>query len=539
MVTRMNIPTPYIFTIDTPLVMFKGRIFQPSKNTTEDDNYLEFSPIKYSLEEIVSAKSLEELYFSHNSEKFEEYQARYIRENIAKELRSSANVNQEITNNKVLSFIVNDVLPLITAEKMDNEIEDILVDDKDEQDKKHRRRQDSSRRTNQSSKDLEAEVQEQEIPISREVLAEARKLKSEFLKKLDQEYESFGKKKSRNSRTIDDKLGEILQNNTSSGRRATVMRRYSDFEDGSIFNKNVLSQNMMFIGESAYDLLTVKEFIQIFKEYIKPSLYRTLITFDSSKDPNEINDVIKRNILDIDKKCRSRIRNKLKTSKVKINGEYFIPLWKENSTQFRSDIINNYEKLIEKKIKVDSFDKYETQTRDIYEIAEERKRLHKLFDTNSYERKGAGFRIISGGYYVYVKTPAYALRSPHIRGSEKYVEFAPATIGVKIKYNGIGFEFGDPEIMHNYKHPFLGIASAHQKICLGERGSSAANRFKQLSPTQAVLSLLDQGKKTLMMGYKTGSNPYPSASLNETNGWHFITKEEVERRGLICLNEGW
>ena len=52
---------------------------------------------------------------------------------------------------------------------------------------------------------------------------------------------------------------------------------------------------------------------------------------------------------------------------------------------------------------------------------------------------------------------------------------------------------------------------------------------------QKVLTLLSQAKKTLMMGYRTGRNPY--IKLHKENWRNWLTKEEVEARGLVCLNE--
>jgi hypothetical protein len=56
-----------------------------------------------------------------------------------------------------------------------------------------------------------------------------------------------------------------------------------------------------------------------------------------------------------------------------------------------------------------------------------------------------------------------------------------------------------------------------------------------MRPEQKVFTLLSQAKKTLMMGYRTGENPY-----HRLNGSEFdnrITKRDVDRRGLVVLND--
>jgi hypothetical protein len=528
---RIEIPKPYIFTIDSPLILFQGRLLQPSNETDSANNYMEFSPHRYSLQEIVTPKELEDLYFLHNESRFEGFQAAYIQSTIRKELRASASQRQAVIDNKIMSFIVNDVLPLITAEKLENDIGEIL--DKDIQERYSGRRSLSNRQPEISgsrSGHRSSRTYRGSSGISREVIDEARNLKTQFMRKLDAEYDRYDRKIRRTRpRNIDDRITEILRNQEAD------MTTYDMLFDDSMLNISLLAENIMFIGDKIYDIVSVKEFVSYFREYIRPGLYRTLTSFEPSKDPEEINAVIRQNILDIDKKCRSRIRNKLKSSRLRINGNYYIPFLKEDSAQFRDALIADYSKLIEKRIKIGAFEKYEQQTEEIYELAEEQRKLQDIAQRRSYEKHGAGFEIIGGEYYVYVTTPSYALRSPHMSSEPRYVAFEPARIGVKVMHNYGIFEFSNPRIMHKYRHPFLSDAPAYKDICLGGTGSAKANDFRRLKPEQTVIALLDQGKKTLMMGYRSGENPY--LRLEKEYLWKFITKAEVERRRLACLNE--
>jgi len=541
------IPDPYIFSMGTPLMFFNGRLFQPANNQDSGltNNYVEFSDTRHELQEIASPKDLEDLYFKHNSQASEEFQQRYIRTTLQKELRSKNLLEDELKNNKILSFIVNDVLPVITEERLEEDISTILTDEEHETQRRKASRARSGPRQETSAPQARRTVEHQEIP--RGLLAEVRRMKREFLAKLDAEYAPFERtnpnhrRNDQNSResNLVSRINELL----SPSRPDYISRMISDeryelLQDNSILNNNVLFSNIMTIGERMYDLVSLPEFIGYFKDKMKPELYHKLERMSASVDPDELNHAVREGILDIDKKCRSRIRNKLRESKVKINGEYYIPFYREDSPAFRNNLLTRYNKLVEKKLKAEAFDRYEQQTTDIYELAEEKKRLEHIAKMSNYERKGAGFKIVHGDYYAFVTTPKYALRSPHVSSPKRYVVFEPATIGVRVRHiSGRNFEFSDPMIMHSYTHPFLGEASAYKTICLGDRGFSAAHSAKRLSPERAVLALLDQGKKTLMMGYNSGNNPHKSLQKESWPESRWKTKEEVERKGIVCLNE--
>jgi hypothetical protein len=69
-------------------------------------------------------------------------------------------------------------------------------------------------------------------------------------------------------------------------------------------------------------------------------------------------------------------------------------------------------------------------------------------------------------------------------------------------------------------------------ICLGHYNTSAARR-KQ--PSEAILELLSKGKEILMMGYRTGANPYNPLTADRWRNW--MTKSEIDRQGYVCLND--
>jgi len=545
---RMNIPTPYVFQIDTPLIIFNRRLIQPNKKTESNDNYLELTGNKYSLDEICTPKELERLYLRHNREDFESHESRYIREKLDTEFKSKDFLKKELEQNKVLSLIVNQVLPEITAQRLEEGIDQILKEHNEEQMANHRVR--SQRATDYDSDD-EASSQSQRQSratqrFSRELLEQIRKTKEQLLKQLDEEYKAHERikpqtrqaQRMRQRAGIEDRVADILMERDRRYSQDIPQRSFSRLDDDSILNNSLVKENLMFIGEKVYDIVSVQEFISYFKEHMSPQLYQNLQRFSPDTHPDQVNRYIRENILNIEKKCRSRIRNKLREAKLRINSSYYLPFFREDSSSFRNDLVTKYKKLIEKKIKADAIEHYEFQAQEVQRLAEEKKELEKIAKVRDYERKGAGFSVRDGYYYVFVTTPPYALKSPHERGAEKYVVFAPAKIGVRVRFVDGSFEISNPMVMHHYKHPFLGSSSSnssYNSICLGSGGSDVSERVRRLSPDQTIIRLLDQGKKTIMMGYRTGSGPHHH--LSSDMGYRFITKQEVEGKGLVCLND--
>ncbi|MBN2051878.1 hypothetical protein JW756_00060 [Candidatus Woesearchaeota archaeon] len=543
MAIQMNIPPPYIFQIDTPLIIFNGRLIQPNKMTEASNNFLELTGNKYSLEEICSPKELERMYFRHYSGEFEDYEARYVQEKLATEFKSRDLLKKEVEQNKVLSLIVNNVLPEITAQRLEEGIDEILQEHNEEQRRNHSQRSDRRRYHDEETQDQPATNSRTMQRITRELLDHVRRTKEQMLKQLDEEYKAYERIKSRarpspraqQRNAVEERIVDLLMGRNRAPVETNRQRSFEKLDDNSILNNSLLSENIMLIGEKVYDIISVHEFISYFREYMSPELYNNLQRFRPDTPPDQINRYIRENILQIEKKCRSRIRNKLREAKLMINGSYYLPYYRRDSPEFREEIVSKYKKLIEKKIKSDAVEHYEFQNQELQRIAEEKSELEKIAKLRDYERKGAGFTVKEGSYYVYVTTPPYALKSPHTRGTEKYVAFAPAKIGVRIRQTYGSFEISNPMIMHKYKHPFLGYTEGYKEICVGGGGSQVIERVRSLPPDQVILRLLDQGKKTLMMGYRTGTNPYHQLIME--NGYEFISKQEVQRRRLVCLND--
>ena len=75
----------------------------------------------------------------------------------------------------------------------------------------------------------------------------------------------------------------------------------------------------------------------------------------------------------------------------------------------------------------------------------------------------------------------------------------------------------------------------YQDICLGDWSYQVRDQLNRMSPEQKALTLLAQAKKTMMMGYRSGSNPYIRLNRGDWDNW--ITKQECDSRGLVVLND--
>ncbi len=503
----IRLQTPYLLTLDTPLVIFNNRLLQPKARTDDNDNYAEFYSTKFALEEIVTPKKLEDLFFRHNYDTVQRYQEEFSKSFCDHEFQSKEALAENLRQNRVLSLIVEKILPILTADRLEGRIEDIINEDK-------------------PVEEAYEGIPQQEVEIPREVMQEVRKLQNRLIRDVENEYQQYRLEGVSNTESqVNDQIAAILQ---------PTLRRKASFpwlHENSVLEELLQGNNLMIIDDKTYFLETIPEFIFYFEKGLSDTLYAAIDRFSNTKSPESIVQYLEENKQHVDHKYFSRIINKIEGSKLKIHGEYFLPILDGKI----NDLRRRYKKLIEKSIKIDAIEHNEYQTRMLYELSQEKRRLERLAQQSDFERNGAGFHKGGGSsYVVYIKTPPYALKSPHVSGANRYVPFDPAKIGVKIKQvgdgNRSGFEITKPFIMHSYRHPFLSDASSGKEICLGDWGTPGG-----LSPEQKVLTYLNQGKKTLMMGYRSGSNPYIKLHKEKWSNW--ISRQEVERRGLVVLND--
>ena len=486
------------------MIVFNGRLIQPKERTGSEDDYLQLYGIRYGLDEIITPKRLEDLFFIHNSEAVDGFKEQYTRDYLESEYVSRENLDRRITDNKELSLIVDKILPIITQSSLNDRIEDLLQDERP----------------------VSEDRQIREIPAS--LRRQIDQMKREMKRQVEEQYRDYTVRAEPDP--IESRVNELLRQTSGYSRDDS----FPLLREDSVLHELLGKSNMMLLDDKIYSLDTIKDYISLFEDGISQQMFNRIQRFTAKQEPREITDILYENRDHIQHKYRSRINNKIKASHIKVNDKYYLPVLAGKTDELE----DRYRLLLEKRMKLDAIDHSEMQSRDLYVLAEERQRLEQIANRSSYEENDAGFEKIDGRYYVYIKTPPYALKSPHLRSPDRYVPFRPAKIGVCIRYLDMGhgegrFEFSKPKIMHSYRHPFLGSTNGMKEICLGRW--DASGYISGRPPEQQALTLLNQGRKTLMMGYRTGSNPYVPLNRGEWHDW--ITKEEVDRRGLVCLSE--
>jgi len=125
--------------------------------------------------------------------------------------------------------------------------------------------------------------------------------------------------------------------------------------DGSILNSYMNDcERVLLLDGKAYDLETIPEYISIFKNSFKPSFYKEVKKKCASASPEEIYQFLTDNSDKIHRKALPYVRNKIwysnRSFKLLLDETYWIP-------QFRGkvdDLVSKYQKLIERKIKIDA-----------------------------------------------------------------------------------------------------------------------------------------------------------------------------------------
>jgi hypothetical protein len=532
--TRRELPKPYIFELDTPLILFNGRLLQPKSPTEENNDYAQFNSKKFSLEEIITPKKLEQLYFRNNHALVEEIEGSMVRQYFNSEFSSRENISQTIKENKVMSLIAEKILPILSADMLEGRIESIMSDNANAPA--------VPQRATTQQRAMAQNVRQADLHP--EVVREMNAIKQKLISKVEEEYKQFCLDTAQEEDETADRINQLLRPTAGHSSRDKITKLREDTALSELLKNN----NLMVINDKIYSLVTIKDFISYFREGISRPFYQQTQEIRPNVQPESVVRMLHENKRSIEHKYFSRIENKLLSSKLKINNKYYLPiLWGKTA-----DLEDRYVKLLEKRIKIEAIEHNEYQTRMLARLSEEKRQLEELANSTSYERNNAGFFKRGNEYFVYIITPPYALRSPHVDGEKCYVPFGPAKIGVRVRYlsrsgyyderhynrdDGGVFEISDPMMIDGYRHPFVGSEGSFTGICLGQWGYSSPDQLRNQPPEQKVLTLLAQAKKTLMMGYRTGGNPYPSNKLLKSNWSTWLSKAEVDRKGLVVLND--
>ncbi len=465
-----TLPGTNLFDLETPLIIYNDTLFQ----TTLGDNgvdFLDLAGIDYSVEPVMEIDELESLYMERNQEAIVAFQTRFMRTLSRQDYMSRDRINQLISNNRTLAFLADRVLPLITDENRDQRLLELL------------------------GEDIVYEQPEGAVEVPLSVLRELARVKRDLVSRIENEY-----------RPVTNASG-----------------------DYSALTQALGTNPFLIVDDRVYMLFTVPELGEEFQEEMTPSACAAFRRFPTTASKDEAASLLTTERFDIDRRLYSKLKNLVNTSSVFLDDRLYFPILVGSA----DDVERLHGNLLEKRIKIAAIENDEYQSLELHKIAEQRQRLEQLANRREYVVNDAGFKILNGGYYAFVRTPPYALKSPHVSSQDCYVPFGPAEVAVRISQSGSGFDVGNPIVINSYAHPFLSGSSSMQKICLGSW--STASNTHRLNSEEKVARLLDQGTKTLMTGYRSGNNPYNRLDKNHFSDW--LTREQVDRRGLVVLNE--
>ncbi|MBT7902353.1 hypothetical protein HN587_00710 [Candidatus Woesearchaeota archaeon] len=528
----MTIPTPYLFQLETPLLLFGNRLYQAGNLTERDSNFIRIGQTNYGLEEISSPASLEELFFSHHASFFHSLKESYVEQTLRTEFLSREAVEQQLEQNKILSLIVNNVLPVITSVQLNAQI-DQAIDSGERSDPSQQTEENLSARNLRDLVGVGTGTARLNRAQQRDVEQQAERIRQELMQQINSDYARYsGAETSSQNIDLDALISQAMGGRLpSSDRLLTQIGRRTNGLNSILTTELVPGMNFLMVEDGLYELLTVKEYLGEFRDKMAPDFFSRVQRLREDQTPEEVNEFIGNNIGHIEHKVRSKIKNKLRSLMLNFGGTFFIPLYVEDNSQVKE----NYQKLLEKHVKLDAIRDSGFQSRQLAQVAEEKRNLEQIANLRNYEKNGAGFELVNGVYYVYITTPSYVLRSPH---NGNYYKFPPGKVGVTITLDGRyrrsdQFKVSNPIIMNSYEHPFLSGSGSQQTLCMGAYNTDRARR---LSPEQCVLTLLTKAQETLMMGYRTGNNPYRRLGDSQF-GHKKVSDSTVRRQKLICLND--
>lgn len=107
---------------------------------------------------------------------------------------------------------------------------------------------------------------------------------------------------------------------------------------------------MLRIHHKLFDLLTLREYLSIFKKAVDPPCYQRLQRVPDTATPEEMLQLIEESLDAIHAKARSPMRNKLASCRVVFNGVTLLPIYQEDA----EGLFASYAALLERQVKLDA-----------------------------------------------------------------------------------------------------------------------------------------------------------------------------------------
>lgn len=126
-------------------------------------------------------------------------------------------------------------------------------------------------------------------------------------------------------------------------------------QDDSVFNSEMNGcERVLLLDGKIYEMFTLPEYITIFQNSFEPEFYKKLHQASKTSTPEEVSKMISDNKDKVHRKVLPKVRNNVwhseRSAKIYLDNTYWIP-------QYRSSILDSltlYQKLLEKKVKIDA-----------------------------------------------------------------------------------------------------------------------------------------------------------------------------------------
>ncbi len=478
----------------TPIAVFKGRVFQVG-NGIGGSNYLNLGGVRYPLLELETIAKLERIYMENNEEQIELLKEQIIKKELESVKLSKKELYEIGKENKLLSFIINEIFPLVLEDDKDFET---LVSKREG--KKDEEKEDYLHKLMKEA-GIEAEVPKSRGRKQKENKEKTSRPEDPFI----EEPVQFQKRKSRSSEPL-----------------SAAFRDDNDIRDIEILLEITRGKkDTKYLIEEGKEMPPEDDEIKkLLMNYArdKRELQPSVLTNNVLGNKNIL--CLKDIVYDLIE-GRGRDRQNIMIN----DSQYFLyPLTSLSSLE------NNYMHALEQKIKETCLEENDILSEKVERIEREKELMKNFLEKDEFCKDNLGFAKEGSDYYVYVRIPEFVLKHPETGG---LYHFNGCRVGVKITYRNdmIGFE-NTPRVLERYSHPFIkDSGSLRQTICMGNY--SYDNAVRGLDKAHAIVKLLSDAKQVITSGYLLGVGPHHKL---EDMSRHRISEEEVRDKGLQITN---
>ncbi len=132
---------------------------------------------------------------------------------------------------------------------------------------------------------------------------------------------------------------------------STARGHLAPLEEEAMVCRHLLGHSrMMRIHHKLFELVTLREYLSIFKKAVEPRCFQRLQQVPDTATPDELLQLIEGSLDEIHAKARSPMRNKLNSCRVVFNGVTLLPIYQEET----EGLFSTYAALLAGQVKLDA-----------------------------------------------------------------------------------------------------------------------------------------------------------------------------------------